>query len=195
MRIVCISDTHGVFPDRVPEGDVLIHAGDITDLGRKLEWEEALRWFDAQSHRHKISIPGNHDLDHTDLFSQHYPLLIGSSIDVEGLSIYGAPWQSNWPGWAYWTPSSKELWADIPEGTNLLVTHAPAYGILDSQFGMDWGCPFLLARILDLCPLLHVCGHIHGGYGTYSNGCTTFVNAALHDEWRNFTNKPIVIDL
>ena len=37
MKIVCISDTHGQYPDNVPDGDILIHAGDITKYGEENE--------------------------------------------------------------------------------------------------------------------------------------------------------------
>lgn len=62
MRIVCISDTHGHHGNiTVPAGDVLIHAGDLTDTGTEAELKEALRWFGCLPHRHKVFIAGNRD--------------------------------------------------------------------------------------------------------------------------------------
>lgn len=45
MRVVCISDTHGLHDElqaarRIPDGDVLVHAGDFTDTGDRDE----VRW-------------------------------------------------------------------------------------------------------------------------------------------------------
>lgn len=35
MKLVCLSDTHGLHaPVQVPDGDILIHAGDVSDRGR-----------------------------------------------------------------------------------------------------------------------------------------------------------------
>ncbi|CAD7956293.1 unnamed protein product [Amoebophrya sp. A120] len=67
FRIVCVSDTHGrtaKMPGTplLPEGDLLIHAGDISNKGKREEVFEFLDWFRSQPHRHKVWIAGNHDL-------------------------------------------------------------------------------------------------------------------------------------
>ncbi|KZT40977.1 Metallo-dependent phosphatase [Sistotremastrum suecicum HHB10207 ss-3] len=60
-RIICISDTHAEsFP--VPDGDVLIHGGDLTDLGYFDELKTTMDWICAMPHRRKLVIAGNHDL-------------------------------------------------------------------------------------------------------------------------------------
>ena len=64
MRIVCISDTHlvhrdGDFP--IPDGDLLIHAGDATYHGTQEEIREFNAWFAALPHANKIFVAGNHD--------------------------------------------------------------------------------------------------------------------------------------
>ena len=62
MKIVCISDTHSMHElVDVPEGDVLVHAGDFTSLGHLSEVQAFGVWFNAQPHKHKICIAGNHD--------------------------------------------------------------------------------------------------------------------------------------
>lgn len=72
LRIVCISDTHSRQPV-VPDGDVLIHAGDLTENGSFDEVQEQLKWLASLSHRFKIFVAGNHDvlLDHA--FLSKYP--------------------------------------------------------------------------------------------------------------------------
>src|SRR3954468_17523995 len=62
LRIVAISDTHEQHEQmRLPEGDVLICAGDISFNGRPHAIAGFNRWFAAQPHRFKILIAGNHD--------------------------------------------------------------------------------------------------------------------------------------
>uniref|UniRef100_A0A0N5AEU8 Metallophos domain-containing protein n=1 Tax=Syphacia muris TaxID=451379 RepID=A0A0N5AEU8_9BILA len=63
IRIVCISDIHdtiGSWYKRIPNGDVLLCAGDLTQNGSK---EREL------PHKHKIIIAGNHDLGFQDNFN------------------------------------------------------------------------------------------------------------------------------
>ena len=62
MTFVAISDTHNMHtPLILPEGDVLIHAGDVTKQGSEAQVYHFLEWFSAQPHRHKVFIAGNHD--------------------------------------------------------------------------------------------------------------------------------------
>ena len=62
LRIVAISDTHEQHEQmRLPEGDLLICAGDISFNGRPQAIAGFSRWFAAQPHRFKILIAGNHD--------------------------------------------------------------------------------------------------------------------------------------
>ena len=62
MKIVCVSDTHS-FHDKtvVPDGDILIHAGDLTAHGDLADVEALDSWLAFLPHRHKIVICGNHD--------------------------------------------------------------------------------------------------------------------------------------
>jgi 3',5'-cyclic AMP phosphodiesterase CpdA len=62
LRIVVISDTHGLHERiAVPDGDVLVHAGDLTARGRREELEAFNDWLGHLPHRHKLIIAGNHD--------------------------------------------------------------------------------------------------------------------------------------
>lgn len=63
VRIVCISDTHNQTPARLPPGDVLIHAGDLTNSGTYKELSRAAEWLrNLKGYEYKIVLPGNHDL-------------------------------------------------------------------------------------------------------------------------------------
>src|SRR5687768_11682443 len=60
--IVAMADTHGFHARlKVPDADVLIHAGDLTGRGTRRQVEEALAWLKSLPHRHKLLVAGNHD--------------------------------------------------------------------------------------------------------------------------------------
>ena len=62
MRIVCLSDTHNLHDRiRVPEGDLLLHAGDATSRGTEKEVSVFADWLAGLPHRHKVVVAGNHD--------------------------------------------------------------------------------------------------------------------------------------
>ncbi|EAU81297.2 hypothetical protein CC1G_07227 [Coprinopsis cinerea okayama7 len=71
-RFVCISDTHDhTFP--VPDGDVLLHTGDLTGLGRCEQLEKMVEWLCGLPHPVKIVIAGNHDLVlHADWYDKNW---------------------------------------------------------------------------------------------------------------------------
>jgi hypothetical protein len=59
-----ISDTHGghrAIPGGVPEGDILIHAGDFTRFGREDDARDFNSWLGELPHRHKFVVNGNHE--------------------------------------------------------------------------------------------------------------------------------------
>lgn len=63
VRIVCISDTHGMHGRlKVPPGDVLVHAGDLTNTGEKEQVHALERWLTFLPFEEKIVIAGNHDV-------------------------------------------------------------------------------------------------------------------------------------
>jgi predicted MPP superfamily phosphohydrolase len=60
VKVVCLSDTH-TNTVSVPNGDVLIHAGDLTNAGTVEEIQAQLNWLASLPHKEKIVIAGNHD--------------------------------------------------------------------------------------------------------------------------------------
>ncbi len=72
LRVVCIADTHNRQPD-LPPGDVLIHAGDLTESGSFDEVQAGLAWLSSQPHKHKILVAGNHDVLLDDAFLAKHP--------------------------------------------------------------------------------------------------------------------------
>jgi hypothetical protein len=119
------------------------------------------------------------------------------------LVIYGSPWQPEFYNWAFNLPrQGKELeakWAAIPTDTDILITHGPAQGHLDMS-GPPYnepnlGCPLLRHHIDTVSrPKIHVCGHIHGGYGYKFSDGTHFFNASILNERYEYVNKPVTFD-
>jgi Icc-related predicted phosphoesterase len=89
----------------------------------------------------------------------------------------------------------SQLYAQIPEDTDILVTHGPPFGILDSapHSGMHSGCRELLEAVMRVRPKLHVFGHVHGAYGILQTHQTMFVNAALLGTDGDIEPLPILV--
>jgi Icc-related predicted phosphoesterase len=207
MRIVCISDTHGHHRRlTIPDGDVLVHAGDFTQQGNVVGPTDFLRWFEKQPHPAKVFIAGNHDgLFETDpdvatsLVPPGVTYLQDSGCEISGLHFWGSPVQPWFYDLAFNRQRGDEInqhWKMIPMNTDVLVTHGPAYGNLDRIGNSErGGCEMLRARILEISPRLHVCGHLHDGYGTDYLGRTMMVNAAIYNEGNELVREPIVVEL
>lgn len=204
-RLVLVSDTHGFHDFVVPDGDVLVHAGDGCrhgSLDEALEWAAFMR---RQPHRHKLVIAGNHDRcfeAEFDLASRLFSdlgFLHDSGCVVEGLRCWGSPWQPWFFDWAFNLPRGPALaakWAMIPDATDVLITHGPPQGILDrTSLDQPAGCEELRAAIRRVRPRLHVFGHIHEGYGVDEADGTLFVNASICTLRYRPTNPAIVVDL
>lgn len=192
VRVICISDTHNEQP-HVPNGDILIHAGDLTVNGTFEELQLQLDWLNSLPHQHKIVIAGNHDLLLDQSFFRRNPRLAsrenderrlrdlrwGSVVYLENelrvlnvrdrdVKVYGSPMTPKYGNWAFQYPA-KDIWSNtVPEATDILVTHGPAKGHLDSSSANPsylQGCAHLQRELWRVKPRLHVCGHIHSGRG------------------------------
>lgn len=120
IRVVCLSDTHSKIPPYpIPKGDLLIHSGDLTNVGsinslqQSIDWLKTLQkpWYgSSDGFLHIVVVGGNHDsyLDERsrslhDKKNTHRTLDWGkihylqhSSItlhfpDERKLKVYGAP--------------------------------------------------------------------------------------------------------
>lgn len=213
-RIVCISDTHNCNEQiEVPDGDLLIHAGDATTVGTREQIEKFNDWFVSLPHRKKIFVAGNHDwlfetnnIEARALLYREIIYLEDSAVEIDGLKIYGSPWQPRFFDWAFNLnrgPEMAKKWAMIPDDIDILITHGPPNGILDAvprRWGIDHaGCEELHKRVEEIAGSgrlkLHAFGHIHCGYGTHDEYGIKFVNASTCDEQYLPTQAPIVFDL
>jgi Icc-related predicted phosphoesterase len=211
-NITAISDTHNKHKQlngKLPGGDILIHSGDISSLGRKHEVQSFVEWFNGiNNYTHKIFIAGNHDMsfdreillrnklahfegrninDYDTSCSEGKPAwleeLLGihlhpnvyylenSSIDIEGLKIWGSPYSPTFGyGWGFNVDrgyDAAQIWNQIPLDTDIVITHSPIYGYNDrtSNTNENVGCADLYHRLHEVKPHLHFAGHIHEGYG------------------------------
>jgi Icc-related predicted phosphoesterase len=210
MRLVLMSDTHGLHASipEMPPGDVLVHAGDISLRGSLPEIADFLAWFEAQPHRWKLLVAGNHDFAferQAELTERMVPsnvvYLRDSGIVIEGVRFWGSPWQPWFYDWAFNLLRGPEIaakWALIPEDVQVLITHGPPHGILDAverPRGKHAGCEALRDRIGALPALrLHAFGHIHEAYGQVEQDARRYVNACICDFNYAPVNAPVVVD-
>lgn len=143
IRIVCVSDTHNDDPTLyIPNADILLHAGDLTDNGTPEELEKALNWIRKLPQKRKIIIPGNHDVGLDPLHKGYSPkmhsLFTSPEVRADGvvflgqsdptflhddlLSIYANPTQPDFlkSNYAftyhpYPSPEATAAWASAPD--------------------------------------------------------------------------------
>lgn len=214
MRVVAISDTHGLHEElELPPGDVLIHAGDYSRQGVLSEFEAFCAWFAAQPFRHRLLVAGNHDVileaDPAGCLARlpaGITYLQDQAVTLDGVRFYGAPWTPEFCRWSFMRDRGaplREVWDRIPAGVQVLITHGPPYGHGDVVPGFQGrparavGCLELLKAVQRVQPEWHVFGHIHEGYGvTRSDELSTlFVNAALCGDDYASVRPPLVFDV
>lgn len=180
-----------------PYADYYICGGDATNMGSD---QELLR-FNYIIHELKQSgkcrkefylIPGNHDWGfeedqgHAEALVQDAIVIIDKTFKIEGVKFHGSPYTPTFYTWAFMKSEVAlgDHWNMIPDDVNVLITHGPAYGMLDNvpRHPFHAGCKTLKQKIDGLVErdlILHLFGHIHEGYGVRSVGKTTFVNGAV----------------
>jgi predicted phosphodiesterase len=216
MKIIALSDTHGRhFGLNVPDGDVVVHCGDFCSHGNIADANSFINWFGTLPHRYKIFIAGNHDW----LFEKEpwavkmmmanapkgMYYLEDSSVEIEGIKFHGSPVQPTFYNWAFNRDRGEAIkrhWDMIPEGTDVLLTHGPVYGIADEAYKVGknslehTGCKDLLDATLRIAPKLHLFGHIHySGGQTFIGPKTTYANVSVLDESYTVCRAPMIFDI
>lgn len=206
LRIVVISDTHNDHAAlNVPDGDVLIHAGDFTSYGRLEHAVSFNDWLGTLPHAVKIVVNGNHEnnapwkaevksiiTNAIFLRNEAYTIPNGSA---QGVKIYGTDF--SWP----LREGRHPMYEAIDDDVSIIISHGPAAGYVD----LNNGCPALLARCSDIASIresrlrLVIGGHIHNAYGVAEGRdiCSKirFINASSCGEYRKVEHDPIVVDL
>lgn len=219
MIIDCIADLHGYYP-KLEGGDLLIVAGDLTAKDTFIENMTFLDWMLSLNYKKKVMIAGNHDNYAEKNFHQtikenaknyvDIEYLCDSGTEFEGLKIWGSPWSLLFPGinpkCTAFTGNENQLmdaYDKIPNDIDILITHTPAYGILDEaknerHVGSNalYGWLKYVGR-----PRLHVCGHIHEAYGqdevfpTWNDKMMLSINCSIVNENYEHVNEPIRVIL
>lgn len=210
MEITIISDTHGKHSELTDDligGDVLIHCGDSMTSGY-LEQQliDFCEWFDKLDlYTHKIFIAGNHcrlfennPERALEIISSYKNItyLQDSGIKIGRTLFYGTPWQPEFYNWAFNLPRYGEglskKWENIPDETDILITHCPPFGYLDSVGARGGlGCELLRERVDSFKNLINCFGHIHYSYGVIQKNSNTFINASNLNENYDYENKPV----
>eukprot|EP01134_Creolimax_fragrantissima_P003772 CFRG3772T1 len=224
VRVVVISDTHSRPVCDLPAGDIIIHAGDFTMCGDTKEVTEFAEWFAGLNYKHKIVVAGNHEITfdiegYEQLWREKHKMkrdqrkIKASLVNMEGITyledgavmfygykFWGSPWQPKFAEWAFQRKRGKSLktiWDSIPADVDILITHSPPVGLGDLTTRAERvGCVDLLYAVqMQIKPMYHLFGHVHEGYGMWSDGTTVFANASTCNSRYNIANSPIVFDL
>lgn len=224
LKILFFSDSHGYhdlphFKDFINNAinehkiDVIICGGDfMRSANSYASFSDFMDWYKSLPGL-KLVIPGNHDMWCEQLESDGelllnvtpdgVELLINKEITINGFKFYGSPYTPEFNSWGFqlYGDDGKEQWSKIPEDVDVLITHGPAKGVLDTINNNPWdvnflGCPFLKEKIDKLNNLkAHLFGHIHGSYGIQKLNDYTAYNGAVLDESYRLVNEPHIIEI
>lgn len=176
MHVVATSDTHLEQPS-LPDGDVLIHAGDLINDGLESEFLQGINWLADHPHPVKIYVPGNHDRFAYDFRNAAYAwcksmgihMLVDETLVVNRIAFYGDPWTKLFGKTAAYMLPPEEIekhFTRLVRPMDVLITHSPPFGHYDAnRHGTRCGSEALLETVLDLQPAVHLFGHIHEGHG------------------------------
>ncbi|KAL4864328.1 hypothetical protein BDV12DRAFT_176327 [Aspergillus spectabilis] len=102
IRVVCISDTHTLQWADIPDGDLLIHAGDLCNDGSAREIQATVDWLRKLPHPHKVVICGNHD-SYFDVRSrlpedrdQSFAAVSSSTASLRSVDDFDSPHPIDW---------------------------------------------------------------------------------------------------
>lgn len=208
MKICIISDTHGLHEQldlSKYEADVIIHCGDVSNLGKEFEVINFMTWFrNLSQFKYKIFIGGNHDF-YFDNFKSYYEDKIPKDIIylddcgvlIDGVFFYGTPYQKQFGNWAFnlRDEALKIHYNTLPEKIDVLITHTPPIGVLDVVDSKHVGSNYLYENIMRIKPKFNCFGHIHEQYGVKIEDDVKFINASILNEDYKITNKPIIVEI
>lgn len=212
-------------PQQIIPCDICICAGDFTKYGDPEQVKRFKDWFLKIPARYRILIAGNHettfDVDRYDSMlinmrkiktnktkeelkstksivqTEGIIYLENSSVEIEGIKIYGSPQTHYWHSWAFYYPDSEgpNVWSKIPPDTDILVCHTCPHSKIDLCKGLHVGCKSLTNAIKAVQPSLVIYGHLHEGYGTSKIGKTPIANVSLCNMARRLANRPMIFDV
>ncbi|KAH0786308.1 metallophosphoesterase domain-containing protein 1 [Histomonas meleagridis] len=229
IRLLCLSDTHGMH-EQIPQEqlfkcDILIFAGDFSNLGNPKEVASFVKWIDALGIKNNIVIAGNSDLPFETKKLEHFRNIYQSysktnipiedvknyvlddknitylehnSCVIDGIKIFGSPYQPEFKDLAFnmYGNDAVSRWSDVPNDADIIITHGPPKEIGDTtSTGFHAGCPELRKAIEKAKPALCIFGHIHEAHSIQTIGETLYCNVSILDGKNHVANKPTYIDM
>lgn len=187
MKIWTISDTHCRHNELiVPDVDMVIHCGDCSNsflpADNEKEVYNFLDWYSELPIKHKLMTFGNHDtsVEAGLIDLTKYPninFLHQSGVTIEDIKFWGSPYTPRFGSWAFMIKRNRMemVWDNVPDDTDVLVTHGPPKGFLDLTKELDGslvqvGCKSLTNATSRIKPLVHCFGHIHDESDIYNYG-------------------------
>lgn len=188
---------------------------------QRLWFDETVRpWLAASPAAHKVLTWGNHDWcgqacsfrgdspRHARTTNLQILVDEGTTVPSRGpheraVSVWATPWSNTSGDWAFMKEPDELglVYAAIPEGIDILLSHQPPYGHVDEVFDPEsgglahLGSRELLAAIERVRPKLVICGHVHGGFGRSEHEGIPIYNVSILDQRYRLENAPTVIDL
>jgi Icc-related predicted phosphoesterase len=176
-------------------------------------------WLARAPATHKIVTWGNHDWcgqlcsfrrdSPAEASLTEFQILVDEATMVpsngkagEQISVWATPWSNQFMTWAFMKPPGEleAVYAQIPEGVDILVSHQPPYGYGDRSLKMGsrqvehLGSRELLEALDRVRPKLVICGHIHDGYGRSEYDAIPICNVSVVDDQYRLVHPPTVID-
>lgn len=223
MKICCISDLHGFLIDDIEPCDLVIICGDLVSLNCQSSSKKTKQWY---LNRFKpwaeelpcdkvLFIAGNHDLHfRKDMLwvreqfneTQKVTYLENESYEYKGIKIFGSPYCKVFGDWAFMYSNDilKELYSEIPDNVDILMTHDAPYGCSDILLEED--CPWcdgghignvpLREAILEKKPKYNLHGHLHStNHSEEFLGDTSVRNCSIVTEKYTPDYDPIYLEL
>lgn len=215
MKLVVMSDTHGYHKNlKVPDGDVFVHCGDFSMRANFSDVNNFANWVNKLPHKHKLVIPGNHDVyceDNMDLCKELFHPTIFEDAGfhiIEGNVFLCYSWTpaphegSRWKFHPSFGDNEffNKFWTNAPY-CDVLVTHGPPKGILDMvedtypDEDPNVGESHMLEYINRMNPKYHFFGHIHEAYGNLIYNNTFCYNASTCNLQYKPTNPILEVEI
>ena len=210
MKIWHISDSHSSHSLlEVPKDiDLVIFSGDESNYydvyKNEPEFRDFIEWFGNLPIKYKVFVGGNHSAfvalrtrEVKEICNQKNIIYLeNESVEIEGFKIWGSPYSPTFGNWYFMKGRDKmwKLWDNIPDDTDILITHTPPRGCLDLSYNRNHqlefcGCSNLLKNVFRVKPKLHCYGHIHSCEGVLNAGTMKLANLDTI-----FSNGSVVTD-
>lgn len=211
MKIVATADTHFPFAkEKIPEGDVFFHAGDLMYTGYPGEWIPRINCFGALQNRFEkmYYVPGNHDVhveQYTGVANQDLRergvIMLGTHPNCmtttlpNGMIVLGLPFVTGLWGWAFnREEEGLDSYVHMLPAADIVVSHSPPR-IAGMDGAGEWGVKAWTLYQKIHKPQIWINGHIHECYGEHAHNGTLFYNVAMCNRAYDQVNKPMVIEI